>query len=154
MILITGVTGPTGRAAAEFLLGRGVRFQGLVGDPARAADLSARDMEFIQGNMLVAADIAKAAKGVASALLVTPNGRRQLEMERNFGQAAAESGVRYLVKISTIRVPSRWQAIGNSKDCGAFGTIVITHSIRADAPSTFLIFFRSTYHLKPGVDGT
>jgi len=103
MILVTGVTGLIGRAAAEFLLDRGVSFRGMARDAAKAADLSERGMEFIQGDMLAAADIGRAARGITSALLLTPNGRNQLEMERTFARAAAESGVLHLVKISTIR---------------------------------------------------
>ncbi len=85
------------------LLDRGVAFRGLARDVEKAAGLRARGVEIVQGDLLDAADLARATKGVTSALLVTPNGQRQLEMERNFAQAAADSGVGHLVKISTIR---------------------------------------------------
>jgi len=103
MILITGVTGLIGRAAAEILLERGVKFRGLARDAQKAADLRARGMEFVQGDMLDAAGMAKAASGIRSTLLLTPNGQRQLEAELAFSRAAAEAGVEHLVKISTIR---------------------------------------------------
>ena len=103
MILITGVTGLIGRAVAELLLGRGVAFRGLARDEGKAADLRERGMEFIAGDMLAASDMAKATSGISSALLLTPNGQRQLDMERTFSRAAAQTGVRHLVKISTIR---------------------------------------------------
>jgi len=103
MILLTGVTGLVGRATAEFLLDRGVAFRGLARDAEKAAALSSRGMEWVQGDMLDAADMARATRGITSALLVTPNGQRQLEMERIFARAAADAGVRHLVKISTIR---------------------------------------------------
>jgi uncharacterized protein YbjT (DUF2867 family) len=103
MILLAGVTGLVGRATAEFLLEQGVTFRGLARNPEKAADLCRRGMEFVQGDMLDAADMARATTGVTSALLLTPNGQLQLEMERVFAQAAADSGVGHLVKISTIR---------------------------------------------------
>jgi len=103
MILITGVTGLIGRAAAEVLLNQGVVFRGMARDEAKAADLRERGMEFVAGDMLAASDTAKATQGISSALLLTPNGQRQLEMECTFSRVAAGSGVRHLVKISTIR---------------------------------------------------
>jgi uncharacterized protein YbjT (DUF2867 family) len=103
MILLTGVTGLIGQATAEYLLNRGVAFRGLARDSAKAADLSERGMAIIQGDMLEAADMARAVRGVTSALLLTPNGQRQMEMERTFARAAAAAGVSHLVKISTIR---------------------------------------------------
>ena len=103
MILVTGVTGLIGRATAECLLDQGIALRGLARDAAKAADLRARDMEFVPGNMLDSEDMAKATAGVTAALLVTPNDQRQLEMEQVFARAAANSGVRHLVKISSIR---------------------------------------------------
>lgn len=103
MILLTGVTGLTGRAAAEVLLGKGVAFRGLTRDPGKAADLGDRGVELVQGDLLDAADIRRAMEGIQSALLVTPNCEKQLKMERILAQTAAESGVGHLVKISTIR---------------------------------------------------
>ena len=103
MILLTGVTGLIGRATAEYLLDRGVEFRGLARDPEKVADLCNRGMEAIRGDMLDAADMAKATRGIAAAMLVSPNGKRQLEMEGVFAQAAAAAGIRHLVKISTIR---------------------------------------------------
>ena len=103
MILIAGATGLIGRAASEFLLDQGIAVRGLARDAEKAAGLREKGMEYFQGDMLDAADLAKATRGVTAALLVTPNGQRQLEMERNFARAAADAGVQHLVKISTIR---------------------------------------------------
>jgi uncharacterized protein YbjT (DUF2867 family) len=103
MILLTGVTGLIGRATAEFLLGQDVSFRGLARDPEKAGELRDRGMELVQGDLAVAADMEKATRGVTSALLVTPNGERQEELERVFARAAASAGVGHLVKISTIR---------------------------------------------------
>lgn len=103
MILVSGVTGLIGRATAEYLLDQGVAFRGLGRDSSRAADLSGRGMEFVSGDMLSADDMAKATRGISSALLLTPNSKRQREAERTFVRAAAQAGVGHLVKISTIR---------------------------------------------------
>lgn len=103
MILITGVTGLIGRAAAEYLLNRGIAFRGLARDTAKATDLRDRGMDLVQGDMLDAADMARAVKGITSVLLLTPNGQKQLQMERTFAVTAAEADVCHLVKISTIR---------------------------------------------------
>jgi uncharacterized protein YbjT (DUF2867 family) len=103
MILVSGVTGLVGRATAECLLGQGVACRGLARNAEKAADLCRRGLEFVQGDMLDSADMARAMAGITSALLVTPNGRQQLEMERTFAGAAAAAGLAHLVKISTIR---------------------------------------------------
>ena len=53
--------------------------------------------------MLNTDDMEKATTSISSALLLTPNGKRQLEAERTFVRAAADAGVGHLVKMSTIR---------------------------------------------------
>ncbi len=103
MILLTGVTGQVGRVTADILQDRGVEFRGLARDAEKAAQLRNQGMEVVQGDLLNAADMAAATRGITSALLVTPNGRQQLEMERVFAEAAVQAGVGHLVKISTIR---------------------------------------------------
>jgi uncharacterized protein YbjT (DUF2867 family) len=103
MILLTGITGKVGGAAAGFLLHQGIPFRGLARDPEKAAGLEGPGVEILRGDLLDADDVQKATRGISSALLVTPNGRSQLEMERRFARIAADSGVGHLVKISTIR---------------------------------------------------
>ena len=93
MILLTGVTGQVGRITADILQDRGVEFRGLARDAEKAAQLRNQGMDVVQGDLLNAADMAAATRGITSALLVTPNGRQQLEMERVFAEAAANEGI-------------------------------------------------------------
>src|SRR3990170_1997813 len=81
MILLTGATGTTGRRVARRLTKWGYRFSALVRDPD---------------------SLRRAMEGIEHAFLLPPNSENQFRLERNFIDAARESGVKYLVKYSAI----------------------------------------------------
>ncbi len=102
MILLTGVTGRIGRAAAEHLLSKGTRFRGLARSPEKAADLQERGMELVTADLNNAEQVEAALEGITTALLVIANNEAQYEQESSFAAAAERAGVDHLVKISSI----------------------------------------------------
>ena len=102
MILLTGATGRVGGNAALHLLRNEVPFRALLRDPGAAVELQDMGMHVVQGDLAQAASIASALTGVDRALLVTPNGEQQLQLERNFIEAAASAGVNHVVKVSSM----------------------------------------------------
>ncbi len=63
-ILITGATGKVGSRLSKHLAQRGDRVRALVRDPARAGDLTQAGVELTQGDLLDAASLAAAVRGV------------------------------------------------------------------------------------------
>ena len=102
MILLTGVTGKTGGETAKQLLQKGARLRALVRDEARAADLKAAGVELVVGDVSDADTVRRALKGAEKAFLTLPNGRHQLEQEKQFTDLAVAAGVKHLVKMSSM----------------------------------------------------
>jgi len=104
MILIAGVTGRVGRATATQLLvnDQVAHVRGLTRDVQCASQLGLDELELVQGDMADRASLTVALRGVDSALLVVGNSEQQFELERNFIEAAASSGVQHVVKISSM----------------------------------------------------
>jgi uncharacterized protein YbjT (DUF2867 family) len=101
MILLTGVTGRIGGAAAKFLSKHDTAFRCLAREPAKLQQLSSSSVELMQADLLQPDTLTTALNGVSAVLLVTPNGQSQLEMEKNLAAAAAAAGVKHIVKISS-----------------------------------------------------
>jgi len=102
VILLTGVTGKTGGETAKQLLQKGARLRALVRDEARAADLRAAGVELVVGDVSDADTVRRALKGAEKAFLTLPNGRHQLEQEKQFTDLAVAAGVKHLVKMSSM----------------------------------------------------
>ncbi len=102
MILLTGATGKTGGAVARALAAQGLPVRALVRNPAKAAALAEVGVGLVVGDLADAASVRAAFVGVEKALLLLPNGREQLELERQFVDLARAGGVRHVVKISSM----------------------------------------------------
>jgi uncharacterized protein YbjT (DUF2867 family) len=102
MILLTGATGKTGGAVARALAAQGLPVRALVRNPAKAAALAEAGIQLVVGDLADAATVRVALDGVQKALLLLPNGREQLDLERQFVDLARASGVRHVVKISSM----------------------------------------------------
>ncbi|MEZ5566431.1 MAG: SDR family oxidoreductase [Gammaproteobacteria bacterium] len=102
MILLTGVTGKTGGEAARQLLQKGAHLRALVRSEAKAAELKAAGVELVVGDVSDAATVKRALDGVEKAFLTLPNGKHQLEQEKQFTDLAVAAGVKHLVKMSSM----------------------------------------------------
>jgi uncharacterized protein YbjT (DUF2867 family) len=102
MILLTGVTGKTGGATAQALLGTGLPLRAIVRSEEKAAALKAAGVELVVGDLGDQAVLDRALAGADRALLIAPNGEHQLDYEKKFVDAAVKAGVRHLVKMSSI----------------------------------------------------
>jgi len=101
MILLTGVTGKTGGAAANALIEKGVSIRALVRDADKAASLKEAGVELIIGDMADRDVVAGALDGVEKAALILPNSKEQRDMELQFTDLAAAAGVKHFVKLSS-----------------------------------------------------
>ncbi|NIY47341.1 NAD(P)H-binding protein [Cedecea colo] len=72
MILVLGITGKTGGAAARHLLMQGRKVRALVRDRAKAADWEKQGVELIDGDLSDAEAITRALQGVESAYVMLP----------------------------------------------------------------------------------
>ncbi len=102
MILLTGATGTTGRRVARRLSKWGYKFSVLVKDPDKAPNLKSSKIELIKGDFRKPDSLKKAMDGIEHAFLLPPGTKDQVELEKNFIDAAKETGVRYIVKYSAI----------------------------------------------------
>lgn len=102
MILVTGATGKTGSVAALGLAARGKRVRALVRNPQKADALRAAGVELFAGDIGEAAALAAALRGAEKAVLILPNGPRQLLLELQFLEAAEAAGVGHLIKLSSM----------------------------------------------------
>lgn len=125
MILLTGVTGKTGGETAKQLLARGAPFRAVVRNEAKAAELKAAGVELVIGDVADPETVRQALKGVATALLVLPNGRNQVAMEKQFTDLAKAAGLRHLVKMSSM------EAVAHAKTPIPQGHWAVEEYIRA-----------------------
>lgn len=100
MILVTGPTGTVGRLVLRQLVERGQEVRALVRDPGRAVELSLQKL--VVGDLGRPDTLPAALAGVDSVFLLSGGGPETPLHDANLGLAAAEAGVRHIVKISII----------------------------------------------------
>jgi uncharacterized protein YbjT (DUF2867 family) len=101
MILLTGITGNNGGAAANALLGKGVKFRALVRDLDKASAWADKGVELVQGDLNDPASVKAALDGIDKAVLVLSNGQDQKRLELAFIAAAKEVGLPWILKLSS-----------------------------------------------------
>lgn len=101
MILLTGITGNTGRATANALLKRGVKFRALVRDKEKATAWAEQGVDVVQGDLNNPASVAAAMADCDKAVLILSNGEEQERLEKSFIDTAKQSGIEHLVKLSS-----------------------------------------------------
>ena len=103
MILVTGTTGLNGKELVRRLSAKGVAVRALVRDVAKAAELSALpNVEIVAGDMARPETLTDALRGVDRAMLISSSDPAMLEVQSSFISAAANAGVRHIVKLSGI----------------------------------------------------
>jgi uncharacterized protein YbjT (DUF2867 family) len=104
MFLIAGVTGHTGRAAAEILLAHGLPVRVLVRDEGKAAPWRARGAEIAIGSLGDAAGLSRALEGVSGAFVLIPPqyAEAQRLLADAIGEAVRRTGVPHVVLLSSL----------------------------------------------------
>ena len=132
-VLVTGATGNVGGHVVDELRGRGVAVRGFVRDPGRAAERFGGGVEIVVGDFEDPASVRGALDGADRVLLSSADGPRKVEHEAAVIDAAADAGVRLIVKASTVLAqagsalpPFDWN--GRSED----------HLRRSGVPATVL----------------
>jgi uncharacterized protein YbjT (DUF2867 family) len=101
-VLVTGATGNVGSRVIQELRGGGVPVRAFVRDAARASAALGPDVDLAVGDFAEPASIRAALDGVDVVFLACANLPPQIEYERNVVDAAAQAGVRRLVKLSAL----------------------------------------------------
>jgi uncharacterized protein YbjT (DUF2867 family) len=100
--LVTGATGNVGSRVIQELRGRGVPVRAFVRAPDAASAALGPDVDLAVGDFAEPASIRAALEGVDVLFLTCGNLPPQVEYERNVIDAAAQAGVRRLVKLSAL----------------------------------------------------
>ncbi len=101
-VLVTGVTGKTGRRVVESLVSRGVGVRALVRDIERGKMATlGMAVELALGDFDDQDSIASAAAGCDGLYLVISDGPEQVRQEVDTARTAIEAGVKHIVKLSS-----------------------------------------------------
>jgi uncharacterized protein YbjT (DUF2867 family) len=101
IVLVTGVTGNTGRVVAEALVRRDVPVRAMVRAQADQGKLP-DGVQAVIADFDDPASITAALAGAGRAYLVTPSSERAEEQQRRFCDLAAKAGTRHLVVLSQL----------------------------------------------------
>lgn len=144
MFLIAGLTGNTGAAAARTLLDQGHQLRGLVRDPSRAADWSARGVELVPADLRDTAALTEAMRGVAGAymLIAAPVQAEDvigdyIEIATSIRAAARAAGLPRLVFLSS-------EGAHLAAGTGAVRALHVAEALLADAAPS-VTFLRPSY---------
>jgi len=102
MILLTGVTGTTGKEVANLMKDATLPVRAMVRNIEKATFLKGSNIELIEGSFDDADSINFALDGVNKAFLLPANSENQLEHEIRFIDLAKDNGVEHIVKFSVI----------------------------------------------------
>lgn len=98
--MLTGAESSTGQRVMRRLDKQGYKFSVLVKDIKKASDIKSPRIKLIEGDLKKQGSLKKALEGIEHAFLLTANNENQVKLEKNFIDAAKQSGVKYLVKYS------------------------------------------------------
>lgn len=101
-ILVTGATGNVGSHVVHLLRGRGAPVRAFVRDPDKAIRALGPDVELAVGDFGDPASVRAGLDGVEQVFLACSNHPLQVEWETTVIDAAADVGVRRIVKLSAI----------------------------------------------------
>jgi uncharacterized protein YbjT (DUF2867 family) len=99
-MLVTGATGNVGSVVVRELRRHGAPVRAVVRDRGKAAGMLGGDVELMTGDFADAASVRRAMEGVDGLFLACSNQPRQVEFENGLIDAARETGVSRIVKLS------------------------------------------------------
>jgi uncharacterized protein YbjT (DUF2867 family) len=101
MILVTGATGNNGTEIVKRLAAKAqVQVRAMVRNPDRASAIALPQVEIVEGDFDRPATLLGALAGVERAFLLTPSSERAQSQQIAFIDAAQQSGVTHIVKLS------------------------------------------------------
>ena len=100
MILVTGATGNNGTEILKRLPTGDVQVRAMVRNPERASAIASPHVEVVEGDFDRPATLLSALAGVERAFLLTPSSERAQAQQLAFVDAARQSGVAHVVKLS------------------------------------------------------
>lgn len=111
MIVVVGATGTVGKAVVRELLQASEAFAALVRDPSRAREVLGPRVELREGDLARPETLRTAFAGADRVFLVAPLIPELADLEANAVDAAAASGIRRVVKLSTAGVARAGHAL-------------------------------------------
>ncbi len=102
MILVFGATGKTGSEIIKQLLARSASIRVLIRDADKAAYFKEKGIDVVIGDANDIAAVTLALTGITKVYLVLTNSQHQLEQEKLITDCAKKSGVKLLVKQSSL----------------------------------------------------
>jgi len=103
MILVTGATGLNGKELVQRLSARGVPVRALVRNVAKAEALAALpNVQIVEGDLARPETLVRPLQGVQRAMLISSSDPGMLDVQTNFIEAARNTGVTHVVKLSGI----------------------------------------------------
>lgn len=99
-ILLTGATGHVGPQVVSQLAGSRLSLRALVRNPEKASGLRDAGVEIVTGDLADLDIVKKALAGVSRLLVMSSAAPELAELQGHLAGAAADSGVRYIVKVS------------------------------------------------------
>lgn len=100
MILVTGATGSNGTEIIKRLASRNVQVRAMVRSRERASEIAAPNVEVVEGDFDLPATLLETLAGVERAFLLTSSSERAEAQQIAFIDAARQSGVAHIVKLS------------------------------------------------------
>eukprot|EP00275_Glaucocystis_incrassata_P001934 EC124344.1.p1 GENE.EC124344.1~~EC124344.1.p1 ORF type:complete len:107 (+),score=19.12 EC124344.1:301-621(+) len=99
-VLVTGATGNVGSYVVEALLAEGATVKALARSPSKLADIAAKGVEVVAGDLSDPASLLTAFKGVTAVFLNVAISEDMVQQHQNAVDAAKATGVRSIVKLS------------------------------------------------------
>jgi uncharacterized protein YbjT (DUF2867 family) len=100
MILVTGATGSNGTEIVKRLSAQNVQVRAMVRNPDRAKEIALPNVEIVEADFDRPETLPSALAGVDRAFLVTNSTERTEAQQLAFVEAAKQSGVKHIVKLS------------------------------------------------------
>ncbi|RYX83739.1 SDR family oxidoreductase [bacterium] len=105
-ILVTGATGANGTELIKLFAAQGIAVKAMVRDPKRATALELPGVELIQADFDAPETLPVALEGVEKAFLLSNSSENAEEQQLAFVEAAKQSGVAHIVKLSQLGAES------------------------------------------------
>ena len=101
-ILVTGATGTNGAELLKLFAAHQIPVRALTRNAAHARDIAAPNVQIVEGDFGDADSLRAALRHIERAFLVSPSSQQAQEQQLAFVEAARQSGVSHLVKLSQL----------------------------------------------------